>query len=155
MIDVLPTVLHLVGVPPPEIAQGQSLAHLMLGVQGWEPRPVILDEFVLDAATGEPTGVIEVIDGRWGASLHVNASATTSIGSRRSTPLLLYDLWEDPYLQRSLHDERRDLAAHYTAYLESQLEAHRALAGFFTSRPGPNPLTPEQLERLRTLGYIR
>ena len=49
MIDVLPTVLDLVGLPTPEVMQGQSLAPLLLGEGGeWEPRPVILDEFDVD-----------------------------------------------------------------------------------------------------------
>ena len=72
MIDVLPTLLDLLGLPPAEIAQGQSLAPLMLGREGWEPRPVISDEFYADFTTGELEGVIEVVDGRWGASLEIN-----------------------------------------------------------------------------------
>ncbi len=44
MIDVLPTILELTGLPMPEVMQGQSLEHLLLGEEGWEPRPVILDE---------------------------------------------------------------------------------------------------------------
>ena len=72
MIDVLPTLLDLVGLPPAEIAQGQSLAPLLRGEDGWEPRPVILDEFEVDRKTGELRGVIEVVDGRWGASLEIN-----------------------------------------------------------------------------------
>ena len=75
--------------------------------------------------------------------------------SDRNEPLLLYDLWEDPRTQRSLHEERRDLVEHYTAFLEAQFQAHMALAQHFTSPSGPNPLTPQQLETLRTLGYIR
>ena len=43
MVDVLPTVLDLVDLPMPEIMQGQSLVPLLLGEEGWEPRPVILD----------------------------------------------------------------------------------------------------------------
>ena len=31
MIDVLPTILDLAGLPPPEVAQGRSLAPLLLG----------------------------------------------------------------------------------------------------------------------------
>ena len=72
MIDVLPTLLDLLGLPPAEIAQGQSLAPLMLGREGWEPRPVIIDEFYADFTTGELSGVIEVVDDRWGASLEIN-----------------------------------------------------------------------------------
>jgi arylsulfatase A-like enzyme len=72
MIDMLPTILDLVDLPMPEIMQGQSLAPLLLGKAGWEPRPVILDEFEVDRDTGEFRGRIEVIDGRWGASLEIN-----------------------------------------------------------------------------------
>ncbi len=42
----------------------------------------------------------------------------------------------------------------YTKSLEVQWEAHRALAQNFTP-DGDVELTPEQLETLRTLGYIQ
>ncbi len=68
MIDMLPTILDLVDLPMPEVMQGQSLAPLLMEVGGWEPRPVIFDEFrVVDS--GDHKGWIEVIDDRWGASL--------------------------------------------------------------------------------------
>ena len=97
MIDVLPTLLDLLELPPAEIAQGQSLAPLMLGRDGWEPRPVILDEFYVDSDTGELDGLIEVIDGRWGASLEIGSYLYGKDGevppeARRPAPLLLYDL---------------------------------------------------------------
>ena len=50
MIDVLPTILSLAGLPMPEILQGQSLTRLLLEEEGWEPRPVVLDEFAVDVA---------------------------------------------------------------------------------------------------------
>ena len=93
MIDVLPTLLDLLGLPPAEIAQGQSLAPLMLGREGWEPCPVILDEFEVDSESGDLSGVIEVVDGRWGASLEINPWPGTPEPGRRPSPLLLYDLW--------------------------------------------------------------
>jgi arylsulfatase A-like enzyme len=78
MIDVLPTVLDLVRLPQPEAKQGRSLAPLLLGTGNVEPRPVIFDEFWRKrlygssvAATGELQGTIEVVDGRWGASLWI------------------------------------------------------------------------------------
>ncbi len=53
-----------------------------------------------------------------------------------------------------MNEEHPDLVEKYTAFLESQWEAHRALAQHFT--PGDDvELTPEQLETLRTLGYIQ
>jgi len=156
MIDVLPTVLDLLGLPPAEIAQGQSLAPLMLGRDGWEPRPVILDEFYVDSETGELGGLIEVVDGRWGASLAINPHPGTPwVGLRlRPVPLLLYDLWNEPMALWSLHEERPDLVQKYTAFLEEQFEAHMALAQYFTPS-GEVALTPEQLRTLRALGYIQ
>ena len=163
MIDVLPTLLDLLGLAPAEIAQGQSLAPLMLGREGWEPRPVILDEFYADPETGELEGQIEVVDGRWGASLEIGPDPDQppeededeeAAQTQRSVPLLLYDLWNDPMALWSLHEERPDLVEKYTAFLEEQFEAHMALAQFFT-QSGEVELTPEQLRGLRTLGYIR
>ncbi len=154
MIDVLPTILDLVGLPMPEVMQGQSLAPLLLGEEGWQPRPVILDEFDVDRETGELRGRIEVIDGRWGASLEINPWPGRPPEQQRPVPLLLYDLWNDPQCLNSLHEEHPDLVEHYTAFLEAQWEAHQSLAQRF-SRSGEVALTPEQLRTLRSLGYIR
>jgi len=154
MIDMLPTVLDLLDLPMPELMQGQSLAPLLLGEPGWEPIPVILDEMRVHRETGKPWGKIEVIDGRWGASLFIHPDPNSDSRYRRPVPLLIYDLWNDPYCLHSLHEERPDLVEKYTKLLEEQWEAHQALAKLF-SRSSKEPLTPEQLENLRSLGYIR
>jgi arylsulfatase len=160
MIDVLPTLLDLVGLPMPKVLQGQSLAPLLLGKEDWEPRPVILDEFYVDQETGELRGTLEVVDGRWGASLEINPEPPKddedeeAARRRRPLPLLLYDLWNDPYCLNSLHEERPDLVEKYTKFLEAQWDAHQALAQHFT-RSEDSPLTPEQLQTLRSLGYIQ
>ncbi|MFH1762932.1 MAG: sulfatase [Gemmatimonadota bacterium] len=154
MIDVLPTILDLVGLPLPEVMQGQSLAPVLLGEGNVEPRPVILDQFDVDRETGEFRGIIEVIDGRWGASLEINPWPSQSPEGQRPVPLLLYDLWNDPMCLHSVHEEHPDLVEKYTAFLEAQFEAHLALGQLFTPSE-PVPLTPEQLEMLRALGYIR
>jgi arylsulfatase A-like enzyme len=170
MIDMLPTILDLAGLPMPEVMQGQSLAPLLLGEEGWEARPVILDEFGIED-TGELSGYIEVIDGRWGASLLIDASLSDRLwtisdipksragdydhsAQRRPVPLLLYDLWNDPSTQHSLHEERPDLVEQYTTFLEAQWEAHQAMAQLFTPSESV-ALTPEQLRTLRALGYIQ
>jgi arylsulfatase A-like enzyme len=160
MIDVLPTILELTGLPRPEVMQGQSLAPLLLGEEGWETRPVILDEFYVDQETGDFRGRIEVIDGRWGASLEINPEPPEededeeAAEERRPVSLLLYDLWNDPMALWSVHEERPHLVEKYTAFLEAQFEAHQALAQQFTPGEG-SPLTQEQLETLRALGYIQ
>jgi arylsulfatase A-like enzyme len=155
MIDVLPTILDLVGSPMPDVMQGQSLAPLLLGEEGWEPRPVILDQF--DASGHSPRTYlsgIEVVDGRWGASLEIKPNPAAPEEWQRPVPLLLYDLWNDPFALYSLHEERPELVEKYTKFLEAQWEAHQALAKLFTPSESV-ALTPEQLETLRALGYIQ
>jgi arylsulfatase A-like enzyme len=155
MIDMLPTIVDLAGLPEPEIRQGQSLAPLLLGQEGWEPRPVIFDEFYGSATSDTLRGRIGVVEGRWGASLLVNWDPSPPEENGRAAPLLVFDLWNDPNLSHSLHEERPDLVEHYTEFLEAQWAAHRALAQRFTRSGEGAALTPEQLRTLRALGYIQ
>jgi arylsulfatase A-like enzyme len=162
MLDVLPTILDFLDLPMPEVMMGQSLAPLMLGMEGWEPRPVIFDEFWFDQDDAILRGILEVADGRWGASLEINPEPPDEDEEedeevakwRRPVPLLLYDLWNDYHCLNSIHEEHPDLVEKYAKFLEAQWEAHQALALHFT-RSKDSPLTPEQLETLRSLGYIR
>jgi arylsulfatase A-like enzyme len=156
LIDVLPTVLELVGLPKPDVMQGQSLVPLLLGEKGWKQRPIILDEFYVDLKTDQLYGNIEVVDGRWGASLEIDSrpEEDRSPYKRRPTPVLIYDLWNDPYCLHSLHEERADLVKKYNEFLQVQLQEHRELAKHFI-RSGQTNLTAEQLRTLRSLGYIR
>ena len=158
MIDVMPTILDLAGLSEPQFMQGQSLAPLLLGEDGWEPKPIILDEFNIREDNGETFGTIDVIDGRWGASLKIGKSKWEENEKvkrfLRPAPLLLYDVWNDPYCLQSLHEERPDLVKRYTKFLEDKYHEHLSLAKNF-SRASEAPLTPEQLETLRSLGYIR
>jgi arylsulfatase A-like enzyme len=155
MIDMLPTIVDLAGLPMPEITQGQSLLPLLMGQEGWEPRPVILDEFYGSFTSDTLRGRIDVVDGRWGASLLVNQDPSPPEKNGRAAPLLLFDLWNDPYVSHSMHEERPDLVEKYTEFLETQWAAHQALAQRFT-RSGDGPaMTPEQLRTLRALGYIQ
>ena len=127
---------------------------MLLGTGSCEQRPVILDEFYVDSKTGELRGFIEVIDGRWGASLEINPWPDLPAEQQRPVPLLLYDLWNDPYCLRSVHEEQPDLVKKYTMFLKKQFEAHQALGKHFTQSEDV-VLTPEQLETLRSLGYIK
>ena len=152
LIDVLPTVLELAGLPPAEVAQGQSLAPLLLGEEGWEPQPVIFDEFWLDGDAGALTGYIAMLDGRWLAWLNVPGQDPER-SSDASSRLRLYDRWRLP-LGGSANEEYPELVTEYTRRLQEQLREHQALGERFT-RPTAAQLTSEQLRTLRSLGYIR
>jgi arylsulfatase A-like enzyme len=148
LIDLLPTVLDLARLPPPDVMQGHSLGPLLRGTNGWNPRPVILENVRTNRQTGQSRGTVDVVDGRWGASLSVEAP------EKDADRLILFDLWNDPLCIAPVNEQHPDLVKKYTKFLEDQWHAHQALAKQFT--PGPKvALTPEQLERLRALGYIR
>jgi arylsulfatase A-like enzyme len=179
MIDVLPTLLDLTGLPQPEVRQGHSLAPLLLGQvteEEWEHGPVFVEMLLIDVISGELVGNMEVIDGRWGASLCVRPDdpqveviavgggdalfRCTESGYRKSrTPprerLLVYDLWDDPLLERPINENRPDLVERYTKLLEAQVEANAALRALILGGGQSVELRPEQLEQLRRLGYIR
>jgi choline-sulfatase len=155
MIDMLPTVLDLAGLSRPETAQGRSLAPLLLGRKGWKPRPVVLDEFYADGA--DLFGSIEIVDGRYGASLRIDPRPDDKKSSRvrlRPAPLLIFDVQADPHALRSIHAERPDLVAKYSKMLGRLWKENLTLSRKYT-RAGQIPMTSEEIERLRSLGYIR
>jgi hypothetical protein len=93
------------------------------------------------------------VDGRWGASMSIGPLPASPV-ARRPWPVVVFDLWSDPLCIAPLNEQRPDLVTKYTKLLEDTWNDHQALAQQF--KPGPeSALTPEQLERLRTLGYIR
>jgi arylsulfatase A-like enzyme len=152
LIDLMPTVLDLTGRTKPDYLQGQSLAPLLLGRPGWKPRPVVIDELTLNVKTGEPHAVMEIVDGRWGASLEIWKK---SPGEEAGVPpFLVYDLWNDPWCLKSLHKERPDLVKKYTAILERTFREHQALAKKFPREQERGAMGSEQLQTLRSLGYI-
>ena len=173
MIDILPTVLDLAGLPAPEVMQGQSLVPLLMGKEGWQPRPVIFDQFQAHVETGALVGHVEMIDGRWAASLEImpdslmaayqasSESLVTAGGWRTARPhrpstpaLLLYDLLNDPLCLKNVNDEHPELVTKYTRLLREQWDTHKALAQRFNSDAEAAPLTAEQLQTLRALGYV-
>jgi arylsulfatase A-like enzyme len=155
MIDLLPTVLELAGLPRSGTMQGRSFAPLLLGRRGWKPSPVILDEFY---SNGEDLfGAIEIVDGRYGASLWIDprpGGQAAKPDRLRPAPLLVFDVREDPHALRSLHAERPDLVAKYSKLLGRLWKENLALSRKFT-RVGKIPMTREEAERLRSLGYLR
>jgi arylsulfatase A-like enzyme len=182
MIDVLPTLLDLAGFPQPQMKQGQSLTPLLLGQvteEEWEPHPVFVDVLAIDRISGELVGNIEVIDDRWGASLCVRpddpevevrgvriqdgltrcTEAFPGWERQSRTPprerLLVYDLWDDPLLERPINEERPDLVERYTNLLETQVKVNAALRELISGGGQSVELRAEDLEQLRALGYIQ
>jgi arylsulfatase A-like enzyme len=154
MIDVLPTILDLTGLPIPDVMQGQSLVPLLLGKKGWEPRPVIIDEFYGNQNTSELSGSIWMIDRRWMAFRRIPVQSEDVPEGQKRPPIILFDRWKDPFYEGSVHEERPEVAEKYIQLIEAQWEEHKALGQQF-KRSKDSPLTPEQIRTLRSLGYIQ
>jgi arylsulfatase A-like enzyme len=171
LLDVLPTTLELAGLPPATVQQGQSLVPLLTGEGKWAGRPIVLEQVQAHEATGLMAGHIELIDGRWAASLEVMApelepiyQSTTSLQTaggwraarphRASTPpLLLYDIEADPHCLTNVNAQHPDKVLRYAEQLRALWSEHAALAKRF-DRVAPGTAGEDQLEALRTLGYL-
>lgn len=154
-LDLLPTLLGLVGVPAPEPRQGRNLAPVIAGEDRIEDDRTVFPG-VLRAAQLEQVPLRRVLvggDRKWiqGHSLFGDAEG------------YLFDLARDPGERDNLRTERPDewaaLQREARAYDEGLAPARpvdqktgRPLAEA-AEQPAFEGLEPEALERLRALGY--
>jgi arylsulfatase A-like enzyme len=153
LVDVMPTLLDLSGLPPPPGVQGQSLVPLLQrsdgGARGsWKRRPVIMEKQPM----GEPEfpGAAEsyaIIDGSW--KLVVN-----KVRAPGQPEYELYEFPRDPL-------DRHDVAADHPDVVQ---RLAKVVDGWHTMAAGARPkadadagksLSPEELQRLRSLGYVK
>lgn len=134
LLDVVPTVLSVVGLEPPAPLDGVDLLAAVAGAPAddWEARPFFLD-LELVRHDGELHRAEGVIRGRW-------KYVAEEEPSRRR---FLFDLAADPGETTNLHDERPDVAGE----LRTLLAAYRGGrdAGVHlraaSARDGENPTT--------------
>jgi len=135
LVDVVPTALELLGIPPPDGIQGKSLMPLV---------------------EGKPSGRESVFAETRIPELHFGWSALRSIRDQRykyvdAPEPELYDLAEDPAEKKNLHDSNSPLSRKYQGLLESFL-GRLPESG---SRPvARQRADAETLERLAALGYV-
>jgi len=141
LIDLLPSIFHLTGLPPYGQTQGTSFGAVLQG-HGFVPRPVIL------AQSDGKIGEIEIVDGRWGASMAIDSQ------NEDRTRLMLFDLRLDPNCLEPVQDRWPSIANGYRRKLMDILGHHRALAKALVAHR-QNVLDDQQLDRLRSLGYVR
>jgi arylsulfatase A-like enzyme len=156
-IDVMPTLLELAGVPPPPGIQGRSLVPLLdAGAPGgaskpaWTPRPAVTEkrpERDPNSPTrGDRTSTALALDGY---KLIHNSERAPGVPEYE-----LYDARDDPLDQRDLAAEKPEVVER----LRAALDAWRARVAEVRLEPesaSPESLTPEELERLRSLGYVQ
>lgn len=133
IVDVMPTVLELLGVPSPPAVQGRSLLPLL---------------------RGETLGLVALSES-WYPRYHYGWSELRAIrdGSHKLVQAPrpeLYELERDP-------GEADDLASRRPARLASMEATLREMVGSVESASapkGPQPLDAEVEERLQALGYV-
>jgi arylsulfatase A-like enzyme len=151
-IDVLPTVLDLARIPVPEEAQGQSLLPLVAGDPpeelGWRRRPAFAERAYAPTAFTDDTDPIEaitVVDGEW--------KLIKNLALPEGRPEYeLYDHREDPINTTNLADQHPDVVERLSKLLESWHES--AKAAHIAPDAAAEDMSPEELERLRSLGYV-
>lgn len=130
--DLLPTVLELGGITPPGEIDGRSLVGTLAG------RP-LAPRFAYAEADwrGDELDTFRM----------VQDESTKLIFNRLTGEAELYDLDTDP-------GEHHDIAGSDPERLEQMMAPLRGYLGNERSAPDRPPLTPEEIEALRALGYV-
>jgi arylsulfatase A-like enzyme len=132
LVDVLPTLLAAAGDKPIENAVGENLL-TQLGDSASNARIVVAE--LLRGSVDRA-----VMDGRYKLILTERKGQTTAE---------LFDLQNDPGEQHNLVTDEAERVARLTAWIEAFAATHLPLA-----ESGESAITPEQLEALRSLGYV-
>jgi arylsulfatase A-like enzyme len=157
LIDVMPTLLELSGLPVPSEAQGQSLRPLLaargeagvVGANGgWKRRPLISEKHPFSGRDfPSASESYAIVEGNW--------KLIRNVVRLPATPEFeLYDFYQDPLDQKDLAAQNPEVVARLAKMLEGwQRMAQQArLKSDAETTQG---MTAEQLERLRSLGYVR
>jgi arylsulfatase A-like enzyme len=160
LIDVMPTLLDLSRLPLPEGIQGQSLASLIsassagtgggvAAANGYRSRPVVIEKQPMDPKGPFPAAAesYAIVDGKW-KLIH------NKVRPPEVPEFELFDAVADPFDQVNIADKHPDEVKR----LAKALEGWRGMATAARLKPDSEAvgnMTPEQLQRLRSLGYIK
>jgi choline-sulfatase len=135
-VDVLPTVLDLVGLPSSDTFQGQSLAPLMTGARS---------DLGLDAYA---EAVYPRFHFGWSDLRTLRSGRFKYIEAPRPE---LYDLEKDPRESTNIYPQRRALAAQMSGRLRS---LEKRLSATASTARAPAEIDPDTRDRLASLGYV-
>lgn len=156
-IDVMPTLLAISGLAAPPEVQGQSLVPLIRPSEGpagpsWRPRPAISEKAATNPTKGaapppHDTEAFAIVDGGWKLIHHTarpNGGPEFELFDFAKDPLNLHDV-------AAKHPEEVQRLAKLVAGWRQMARA----AKFAPDAESTKGLSQEQLQRLRSLGYIR
>jgi arylsulfatase A-like enzyme len=158
LVDIMPTLLEYAGLTLPPGLQGQSLRPLLgtdgrggqvaAAGSGWKRRPVIAEKQP-QGGSGHPleTESYAIMDGNW--KLVHNVARPPEMAEFE-----LFDFYKDPLDQKNVASAHPDVVER----LGKTLDAWHRMALQAKLKPDSEDtkgMTAEQLERLRSLGYVK
>jgi arylsulfatase A-like enzyme len=149
-IDVFPTLLELNGIAPPAGIQGQSLVPLLTGQGQWKKRPAVSEKQKTSSNGAPPpydTESFAIVDGDW-KLIHNTARPDGA------AEFELYDFVKDPLNKTDVAAQHADVVARLSKQLDGWQQMTKA-ARLKPDSETTKSLSPEQLQRLRSLGYVR
>jgi len=158
-IDLMPTLLEISGLKPPAEAQGQSLVPLLgvgggtqASIQAWRARPAISEKAVTNPSKGaapapHDTEAHAIVEGGW-KLVH------NTVRPRGGPEFELFDFAKDSLNLRDVAGEHPDVVQRLSKQLEGWRQMARS-ARLKADAEATQGLSQQQLERLRSLGYIR
>ena len=134
IVDLYPTLVELAGLDPPEHLQGRSLAPFLTGRKPLDDRPVFLQ------LMPPKPHLLAIRQGHWKLVVPQDSAGTPQ----------LYDLLEDPGEHHERAAENTRIARRFQGTLDR----------WYSSLPPPPeletaPLSEQQIEELRALGYVQ
>jgi arylsulfatase A-like enzyme len=149
LVDLMPTLLSLLGLPVPEDVQGRDLGPLLHG--GGPVNEAVFVDGGHGASRAYPSMVVADLDGqRWSYLVAVEGREGDLVPQR---PGELYDMAQDPGQQHDLAASRPELAARLEQMLVARLGEAEALSRRLGGARESIGLSDEERRHLRELGY--
>jgi arylsulfatase A-like enzyme len=157
LIDVMPTLLEVSGLPVPKEAQGQSLRPLLVASDGkgtvaanggWKRRPIVSEKQSLGGKEfPNASESYAITDANWKLIQNV-------VRPPDKPEFELYDFYKDPHDQHDLAAANAEVVARMGKMLEGWRRMTKQ-ARLESDSEATQGMTAEQLERLRSLGYVK
>jgi arylsulfatase A-like enzyme len=157
LIDVMPTLLDVSGLPVPKEAQGQSLRPLIASGGapgavaangGWKRRPLVSEKNPFGGPDFPGAAQsFAIVDGSWKLIHNV-------VKPPEKPEFELFDFYKDQHDQKNVAAENPEVVARLGKMLEGWQRVVKQ-AQLKSDTEATRGMTAEQLERLRSLGYVK
>jgi arylsulfatase A-like enzyme len=145
-IDIMPTVVQLSGLTAPAQMQGQSLLPLMTSSsdQEWQPLPAVSEN--VTTLLGDVVATA-ISSGDWRLIHH------TVIPNADRPEYELFNRRADPLNLENMAGEKPDVVERMKKELNGWRES--AVAARLSAEDSTADMTPQEIERLKSLGYLQ